>query len=277
MTCCPACMCEAHADKPATATLKSLLCHVQLSPEPALDILKPQLVIFVGSITCFSIPFTSHTCLMCSQAASCQQLAHGQPSYTGEADRLHLPDYQQAQSSHCDWWVTVLDGSKVITCSYLNSSGLWNNVRSLWACWWFHSGTLGSTIGWLLSLSCLHAYVHHRGTGSLHMPTVVATLQCGGEVAWKQPPLPISHPNQQLLGEHHVLGTEDSSASTQLSSRRLGTAFEMDIAAIWCENCARLSPFIKWGHSKNGHFNKGRIKLEYRKNETSCLNRINFL
>ena len=101
---------------------------------------------------------------MCSQAASCQQLAHGQPSYAREADRPHLPDYQQAQSSH--WWVTVLDRSKVIACSYLNSSGLWNNVRPLCACWWFHSWTLGSTMGWLLSLSCLYAHVHHRGASS---------------------------------------------------------------------------------------------------------------
>lgn len=121
-------------------------------------------VSFVSSITCFSIPFTSRTCLMCSQAASCQQLTHGQPSYTRAADRPHLPGYQQAQPSH--WWVTVLDRSKVITCSYLNSFGLWNSVRPLWACWWFHSWSLGSTMGWLLSLSCLRACVHRRGASS---------------------------------------------------------------------------------------------------------------
>ena len=121
-------------------------------------------VISVGSITCFSIPFAARTCLKCSQDASCQQLVHGQPCYVREADRLHLPDYQQVQSSH--WWVTFLDGSKVIACSCLNSSGLWNNIRPLWACCWFHSWTLVSTMGWLLSLSCLHTYAHLAGASS---------------------------------------------------------------------------------------------------------------
>lgn len=173
---------------------------------------------------------------MCSQAASCQQLAHGQPCCTRDADRLHLPDYRQAQLSH--WWVAGLDRSKVTT-SYLNSSDLWNSVRSLWAVWCFHSWALGSTMGWLISLSCLHAYVHRRGASS---EFYTCQQRCGGTVAWRPPPLPISHPNQSLSGEHRELRTEDSSASIQLSSCRLGMAFEMDVATTWCENCARLSP-----------------------------------
>lgn len=188
MTYCPTWICETQSHKPATATLKTSLCHVQLTPEPAVDVLKPQLFLQAASLV---FPCSSHL-------ASCQQLAHGQPCCTRDADRLHLPDYQQAQLSH--WWVTGLDRSKVIACSYLNSSGLWNSIRSLCAVWCFHSWALGSTMGWLISVSCLHVYVYRRGASS---EFYIYQQQCG---AWQPPPLPISHPNQSLSGEHHGLG-----------------------------------------------------------------------
>lgn len=52
----------------------------------------------------------------------------------------------------------------------------------------------------------------------------VAVLQCAAQTL---PLLPISHPKQQVPGEHHGLGTGELSASTQLSSHRLGMAWPL--------------------------------------------------
>lgn len=197
MTYCPTWVCETQSHKHCYCYLKNISVPCAAHPWACSRCTKAS-VIFAGSITCFSMLFTSRTCLMCSQTASCQQLAHGQPCCTRDADRLHLPDYQQAQLSH--WWVTGLDRSKVIACSYLNSSGLWNSIRPLCAVWCFHSWALGSTMGWLIGVSCLHVYVYRRGASS---EFYICQQQCG---AWQPPPLPISHPNQSLSGEHHGLG-----------------------------------------------------------------------
>lgn len=202
---------------------------------------------------------------MCSQAASCQQLARGQPSYARAADRPHLPGYQQAQPSH--WWVTVLDRSKGITCSYLNTFGLWNSVRPLWAWWWFHSWTLGSTMGWLLSLSCLRACVHRRGASSQF------TYANGGghSEVWRCSSLEtpcITHQPPKSAAAWRTLWARDWEVICQHPAEQPQAGH-----GLWdgyCYNLMRklcqIISIHQVENGKNGHFNKGRIKLEHRKN-----------
>lgn len=42
---------------------------------------------------------------------------------------------------------------------------------------------------------------------------------------------PMRHPKQRVPGEHHGLGTGELAASSQLSSHRLGMAFEVVVDA----------------------------------------------
>lgn len=119
-------------------------------------------------MTHVSIPFTSHTCLVCSQ-----RLSQG-------ADPPQLPSCQQAQLYL--WWVTALGKSKAAPCLYFNGSGGWNNVRPLQA-WWCFTVRLWDLPWAGLVLVFILIY---RGDSNK-----VTLANNGGHstVAWQQPPL----------------------------------------------------------------------------------------
>lgn len=114
-----------------------------------------------------------------------------------------------------------------VTCLYLNSSGGWNNISVGLVV--LHSRTLGSTLGWL-SRSCFHAHLQggqqqvHAGQQWWPQHSSLATTSTG-----------ISCPNQQQLGECHVLRTENQPASTQLSRCRLQDGYCCNLMWNLCQ------------------------------------------